>query len=267
MFTGRFRYETAADYGKLDPKYATLAEFLSKHGYITGGFVANARVCSRESGLARGFIHYEDYVASLKEFVRSSPIIRFALVHRGIRRLLGYYEKLNHIHASLISKNFFSWVEHIPSDRPFFAFLNYIDAHKPYLPPAKFAEKFGPTDELEKLRKRNLPEGEKLRPTDVDQVQVEAMRNAYDGTIAYLDSVLNELFGELRHLGQLDRTLVIVVSDHGEEFSEHGTFAHGLDLYSQAIRVPLILRLPGHRSFGLSGRWVVPRSIFVKVLG
>ncbi|MDT8302507.1 MAG: sulfatase [Sedimentisphaerales bacterium] len=244
IFTGRFRYETAADYSKLGPKYATLAEFLSKRGYITGGFVANTRVCSRESGLARGFIHYEDYVASLKEFVRSSPIIRFTLVHRGIRRLLGYYENLHHIPASLISKNFLSWIEHVPSDLPFFAFLNYIDAHIPYLPPAKFAEKFGPIDELEKIRKRGLPEGEKLGSTEISQEHVDAMRNAYDGTIAYLDSVLNELFVELRHRGQLDRTLVIVVSDHGEEFGEHGTFAHGLDLYSQAIHVPLFLRLP-----------------------
>jgi len=245
MFTGRFRHETAENYNSLGPKYATIAEVLSKHGYITGGFIANARICSRESGLARGFIHYEDYVVSLKEFLRSSAIIRYALVQRWIRRLLGYYEKLNHIPAPLISKNFLNWIEHAPSGRPFFAFLNYIDAHQPYLPPAKFAEKFGPIDELEKLRKGSLPEGEKLRSTDVVQRQVEAMRNAYDGTIAYLDSVLNELFIELRQRGQLDRTLVIVVSDHGEEFKEHGTFGHGLDLYSQAIHVPLILRLPG----------------------
>jgi arylsulfatase A-like enzyme len=56
---------------------------------------------------------------------------------------------------------------------------------------------------------------------------------------------LKRLFGELRQRGLLDRTLVILVSDHGEEFGEHSTFGHGRDLHIQSIYVPLILRLPG----------------------
>ncbi len=243
LFTGRFHYETRTSWFRpLDATYPTLAEILASHGYVTGGIVANMFFCRIENGIARGFVHYEDYVASVGELARSSPLIRFAFEAR-VPRLLGYYERLDRKPAPQITNDFLRWVDRVPSGRPFFAFLNYFDAHQPYLPPADFARRFGCTDKLGTYLDRygRVP----CLSSNTTAEEIESIRNAYDGTIAYLDYDLKRLFGELRQRGLLDRTLVIIVSDHGEEFAEHSTLGHGTDLHIQSIRVPLILRLPG----------------------
>ena len=246
LFTGRFNYELGTSWATpLDATYPTLAEVLTSHGYVTGGIVANTLYCCTELGLARGFTHYEDWVASPGEFALSSALIRFAFGQRWIRRLLGYYEHLDRKPASRVTNDFLRWVDRIPTGRPFFAFLNYYDAHQPYLPPGDFAQRFGPTDQFTPFLVRYMFRTKPCLPSNTTAQELESIQNAYDGTIAYLDYDLERLFGELRQRGLLDRTLVILVSDHGEEFGEHSTFGHGQDLHIQSIHVPLILRLPG----------------------
>ncbi|MBW7992402.1 MAG: sulfatase-like hydrolase/transferase [Planctomycetes bacterium] len=204
--------------------------------------MANNAFCRIEHGLARGFSHYEDYVASAREFARSSALIRFAFTKSWVRRFLGYYEMLDRKPAPRITNDFLRWVDRAPSDRPFFAFLNYFDAHQPYLPPADFAERFGSTDHLNTYVARYIHMT--CLPSNSTVEEIESIRNAYDGSIAYLDYNMEHLFGELMQRGLLDRTLVVLVSDHGEEFGEHSTLGHGNDLHIQSIRVPFILRLP-----------------------
>jgi arylsulfatase A-like enzyme len=246
FFTGRFNYELGTSWATpLDATYPTLAEVLTSHGYVTGGIVANTLYCCTERGLARGFGHYEDWVASPGELVSSSALIRFAFDHPWVHRLLGYYELLDRKPASRITNDFLKWVDRVPTGRPFFAFLNYFDAHQPYLPPADFARRFGPTDQFIPYLVRYMFRTRPCLPSNTTAEEVESIRNAYDGTLAYLDYDLKRLFGELRQRSLLDRTLVILVSDHGEEFGEHSTFGHGQDLHIQSIHVPLILRLPG----------------------
>ena len=78
------------------------------------------------------------------------------------------------------------------------------------------------------------------------------MRNAYNAAIAYLDADMNRLFSELRRRDVLDQTLVILVSDHGEEFGEHSVLGHGTDLHIQSIHVPLLLRFPASVPAGVT---------------
>ncbi|MBW7992732.1 MAG: sulfatase-like hydrolase/transferase [Planctomycetes bacterium] len=209
--------------------------------------MANNAFCRIEHGLARGFSHYEDYVASVRELARSSSLIRFAFGEAcgatWVRRLLGYYERFDRKPAPRITKDFLRWIDRVPSNRPFFAFLNYFDAHQPYLPPADFARKFGRTDMLAKYLTRY--DHKPCLASNTTTEEIESIQNAYDGSIAYLDYSLKRLFGELRQRNLLDRTLVILVSDHGEEFGDHSIIGHATDLHIQSIRVPLILRLPG----------------------
>ena len=246
LFTGRFSYETRADARNfLDATYPTLAEALASQGYVTGGIVANTNICRAEYGLARGFAHYEDYVVSVAEFARSSSLIRFAFGKAWARRLLGYYELLDRKHAPRITNDFLRWIDRVPRGRPFFAFLNYFDAHMPYLPPANFAQRFGCTDKLDMYVTRYNFLHKQCLPSNTTVEEIESMRNAYEGAIDYLDCDLKRLLGELKQRHILDRTLVILVSDHGEEFGEHSTFGHGKDLQVQSVRVPLLLRLPG----------------------
>lgn len=78
-----------------------------------------------------------------------------------------------------------------------------------------------------------------------DRTDVQPKLDVYDASIAYLDSQLGVLFRELKRRGLLDRTLVVVAGDHGEEFAEHGFVSHGYTLYRPSVHVPLVLRLPG----------------------
>ena len=250
MFTGRWPHELSTNWeDALDTTYPTLAEALSAHGYITAGFVANTNYLGYEFGLDRGFVHYEDYIVSPQEILISSSLGRWLATDSSIRSILGYYDNITRQDAAAINDHFLAWLagtEH----RPFFAFLNYFDAHEPYLPPSPFTEKFGPDqprrnhlliqDLRRSLRKEWFKRPESEINTEIDM---------YDGAIAYIDHQLDQLFGELQKRGILNNTIVIVTADHGEQFGEHGLFLHGNSLYPPLLHVPLMIlypaRLPG----------------------
>jgi arylsulfatase A-like enzyme len=139
MFTGRFPDELSANWeAALDDTYPTIAEILGSRGYSTGGFVANRIYAASEFGLDRGFQHYEDYPISLGEILQSSrAVMDFDVDYGALRRRMGGPAYLGMKDQREISRSFLRWLERV-DDRPFFAFLNYFDAHAPYLPPAGF---------------------------------------------------------------------------------------------------------------------------------
>ena len=117
-------------------------------------------------------------------------------------------------------------------DRPFFVFINYMDAHIPYVPPQPFFGMF-------RSGKGGVPPAAE-RASDVFR-----SRDSYDGSIAYLDDQVGRLLDELRRRGQMENTLVIVTADHGELFGEHGLVGHGNSLYMPLLHVPLVVSFPG----------------------
>jgi arylsulfatase A-like enzyme len=252
LFTGRFQYETGANWSTpLGPKFPTLAEVLSSRGYATAGFVANTYVCNTMSGLARGFGRYEDQITFVGKFFNSSPLIRFALKQNWVRKLIGYRDLLGRKRVNRITDDFLQWFDRIPGGRPFFAFLNYYDAHQPYLSPEEFDGMFGPTELLGTYLGR-YNHGVPCSHDNTSAEEIQALHNSYDAAIAYLDAGLKRLFGELERRNLLERTLVFVVSDHGEEFGEHSVFGHGTDLHIQSIHVPLLLRYPASIPAGVA---------------
>ncbi len=245
MFTGRYPHELSTDYTTpLDATYPTLAEFFRAHGYATAGFVANYGYCGYETGLARGFVHYEDYPRSLGQIASSSTLIRTVADNFRLRRLIRNDEHLNRKSAAQLNHDFLSWLAR-ENDKPFFVFLNYFDAHEPYLPPSPFDKKFGPGRKLGKyspVHRHNWEPSLAHQPLSAEQVREEM--DAYDGAIAYLDQQLGFLFDALDKKGVLKNTLVILTADHGEEFGEHGIFDHGYTLYLPALHVPLLISFP-----------------------
>lgn len=237
MFTGRQVHELDADWlVPLGDRYPVIAEALGAQGYVTAGFVANTNYTSSETGLARGFIHYVDYTLSPGLIARNSALFRVLARNRTLRRLLGDQDALGRRTADEINKAFLSWLKD-SEHRPFFAFLNYYDAHRPYLPPEPWASKFVPegTRPDPRLARR-------AQPGDHKRVEkTQWAENAYDGAVAYLDNRVGRMLEQLESRGILDNTLVIITSDHGEEFGEHGLFDHGNSLYRQAVQVPLVL--------------------------
>ncbi len=243
MFTGRFPHELSATLRKpLDASYPTLAEVLSARGYLTAGFVANTFYTSRESGLGRGFTHYEDYRVSPGQIALSSFLSRAITNDGTLRRLVDNHQRLNRKDAVEVNREFLRWLSR-KEGRPFFAFLNYYDAHEPYLPPKPFDMMFGAQGPRRNLR-HQADENSRVRIWNMSPQEIQVELDAYEGSIAYLDHRLGLLFGELDKRGMLENTLVIITSDHGEEFGEHGVLWHGHSLYWPVLQVPLLIVFP-----------------------
>ncbi len=241
MFTGQYSFALSTDFRvPLDNVHRTLAEVFTAAGYRTGGFVANTPYCSRPFGLGRGFLHYEDIPLTLPQALKHSTLGRWihARIVSRVRERMGNHDLLDRRPAPVVTDGFLAWAD-TPSDRPFFAFLNYYDAHHPYLPPAPYDRIFAPDSQP------------KFVPWDIEDESVQVTpsmmvgaRDAYDGAINYLDQELGRLFDALAARGALDNTIVIVTSDHGEHFGEHGLMSHGNSVYRPLLQVPLLIRFP-----------------------
>ncbi len=245
IFTGRWPSELFQHpEQKLDDSVPTLAEYLGENGYDTAGFVANTFYCNSGFGLARGFDHYEDFYEDFG--ISPGEILRHAGLARRLIKLVGDEDLMRpdgRKDADRINADFLTW-QSSRKDRPFFAFLNYLDAHAPYMTPPNASRHFGlrPTSPSDY---QVLAEWQKLTKAPSDLHQIELARDAYDDCIAYLDSALGRLFDELERRGVMDETLVIVTADHGEEIGEHELVGHGRSLYREELHVPLLMARPG----------------------
>lgn len=230
MFTGQLPHEFSGDWGIAFRSSAPpLAEELSALGYATGGFVANLWYTSSATGLDRGFQTYRDHPNSLGMMLRSSMIARRVLSWTG-RDATNLARK----DAARVNAEFLQWLDEQGSGSPWFAFLNYFDAHEPYESPDSFRIAFASSTESEGVD----------RPNETRALAVSRAR--YDAAIAYMDAQMGRLLEELRGRGTLDRTIVIITSDHGEQFGEKQTnlVAHGNSLYHSSLAVPLVVVHP-----------------------
>jgi arylsulfatase A-like enzyme len=246
MMTGRFPHELIAHWkDAMDATHPTLAEVLGVQGYVSGGFVANVEYAGYESGIDRGFLHFEDYPVSLAELALSSSLAQAVVNNQTLRNLTGQHQILGRKLADDVNRDFLDWLSKQDRKRPFFAFLNYFDAHEIYLPPHPWDDEFGSEAERDISgtwhfkRRAKIPHKKEVTP-----VQIQTELDAYEGSIAYLDYELGRLFDELGRRGILDNTIVVVTADHGEQFGEHGKFEHGNSLYRQLLEVPLVIRFP-----------------------
>ena len=246
MMTGLWPHQQSARlHGPLDGKATTLAQFLAAHGYATAGFVANTTYCSAETGLARGFAHYEDHDLSPLGILCTSALGRRllwdGLVSAGL--WLGHDLRAElRKDAAQINRDLLAWLK-TTDKRPFFAFLNYLDAHSPYIPPARFDRHFGLTPESDADRS-TLDQWFTLDKAKLGPREIQLASDAYDDCLAYLDEQLGRLFNRVDRSGVLGNTLVIVTADHGEQFGEHDLYCHASSLYDPEIHVPLLVILP-----------------------
>ena len=165
-------------------------------------------------GFSRGFEEFSD-----TPYARDEDVVR--TFDRGLRFLEG-----------------------LQGDERFFLFLHTYSIHDPYLPPPEYRHAFWDAPPLETFE----PDGERLNEVnrgfrDIDRETVEYFEALYDGSILYVDSVLESFFARLERLGLADDTTVIITSDHGEEFLEHGKMVHE-QIYPENLFVPLIVAHP-----------------------
>ena len=235
--------------------YPALGEVLRHRGYRTGAFSANRIYFTRNVGLGRGFIHFEDYFDSVgdsfvrtlygREFARlylnrseNSKVTR-ALRYLGLESWLdkdsegsgdfgGAYGVRKR--ASAVNQELMQWIDR-DRQHPFFAFLNYLDVHYSYGGPPGY------------------PKPDWDRGTTVDE---------YDAGLKYVDDYIGRLLRELERR-EARNTIVVITSDHGESLGAHGLSYHGAALYRELIQVPLIISYPQQIPKGL--RVAVPVSI------
>ena len=252
MLTGLLPHQHGAGYDAPLPSSPwTLAEVLRSRGYETAGFSSNFHYMEKGWGVAQGFETYEDNSVSLRHnlaqtFVGSA--ILQPLYQNGVR-----YDDFSRRNAQELNRNIFNWFKR-RSGRPYFLFINYLDAHEPYRAPPPFDHRFGtvPVDLLRRLHHSTARTG---APPDFTAGERASLIAGYDNCLSYLDGQVGRLLESLSQSPGWKNTVVIITSDHGEEFGGHGYYSHGNDLYREALHVPLIVAGSG-----------VPRGVRIRHL-
>ena len=244
MLTGRWPHElgTDAEHG-MNQKYPTLAETLSTQGYATAAFLANTYYCNNAYGLDRGFVRWEDCYENDRvtavEMMQSSALGRTVIQFAADRGWCLPPEAAQDKPGEFINRDALAWIDG-HRDRPFFALLNYFDAHDPYLIPPGDTPRFGlrPDSPEDVATVRQWHSSDKRNLTDH---QIDLIRDGYDDCIAYVDAQVGRLMADLERRGLTRDTIFVVTSDHGEQLGEHKLFGHGRSLYVQELHVPLII--------------------------
>jgi arylsulfatase A-like enzyme len=216
--------------------FPNLAQVLQDRGYRTGAFSGNTFYFAREHGFGPGFLHFDDYFHSL-------PDMAFRTAFGGIAthalRQVGFEDQPARKRASDINRAALKWLDR-DTDNPFFVVLNYIDTHDPYLPPQPYRSRFS-----SQLNPGGLINAEVYGRRKLSPQQIESEIEAYDGAVAFVDDQIDALITALQQRHSPRELLVVITSDHGEEFGEHGSLMHGRHLYREVIHVPLIIWQPG----------------------
>ena len=223
----------------LAPGFDTLAERFQSAGWATGGFFSGPYL-HPAFGLGQGFDAYTDcmsYAQTIEgrereEWAMSEDVMRAS--HRDVTNPAVY--KATH-----------DWIEGA-KDRPFFAFVHLWDVHFDFIPPAPYDTLFDPDYEGD-ITGDNFFFDERIN-SDLPERDKQHLEALYDGEIRWTDDHVGKLLDDLDAWGLAENTIVVVTSDHGTEFFEHGGKAHRTTLYDELIRIPLIMRYPDHLPAG-----------------
>ena len=241
LFTGLLPHQHGADWTiPLEPGPRTLAEVLKSQGYETAGFTANLYYGQGGWGMGRGFEVYEDDSFTLRNNL--SVTLAGLTLAQPVYQHLVRYDLLSRRDARDLNREVFRWFRH-RSTRPFFLFINYFDAHDPYWAPPPYDKKFGSISK-DAIRHMNSIDGMQAE----DSLEADgraAFINGYDNSLAFLDDQVAKLMGILSASPDWPNTIVIITSDHGEAFGEHGAYGHGWNVYREVLQVPLIIFGPG----------------------
>ncbi|MEQ8765696.1 MAG: sulfatase [Planctomycetota bacterium] len=225
----------------LDPERETLAEVLQERGYETFGLYS-APYLHPMFGFGQGFDSYES-VVDFQAY--DNPEFELKDLTDEMKQKLGEQDHGSHrtVTTPEIVDRTIGFIEQNKDER-FFAFLHLFDVHSDYIPPEEDWRLFDP-DYQGKLDGKNFWFNEKFRP-GMNRDDYEHILALYDGEIHFVDRHLQRLFAKLEELGLEEDTLIVITSDHGEEFLEHGGKAHRYTLFDEVLKVPLIFRWKGH---------------------
>jgi len=242
----------------LSKKYVTLAQVLRENNFLTAGFHSNPFL-SDFFGWNRGFqiyeelIEYSDILPKLfRALTRRSGIEglpfkplnmlqNYKSVRKIIRRIYSLKgERLEpYVKGEILNRAVLNWFkeEYNKKDR-FFLWMHYMDPHEPYFPPNSWLNVFGSIKEASEINLKFFTSkklGEKFE-------LVQKAKQLYDLEVNYVDHCIGNLLNKLNDGGFIEDTMIVLTSDHGEAFNEHGNISHPAHiLYEEVLRVPLII--------------------------
>lgn len=277
MFTGLQPGEhcTSNDKRHLDLERTTLAELLRAAGYATYLYSANPHI-TESKHFTQGFdraehpwsprfreqalrivlskLPTEDHSSELPERARDADVGPWNIKASGELAQVGLLD----------------WLGSVDVDRPYFAFLNYMEAHRPLIPRREAREQLMTPDEVERsyrIDRSWVPMWEYtfgLREYSDDELEV--IRATYDATLRELDDLFADLLAALDAAGRLDDTVVVLTSDHGEHLGEHHMLDHQYSIHQVLLHVPLIVHYPARFAPGRDDTPVMNFDLFPTLL-
>jgi arylsulfatase len=205
---------------RLPADLPTLTSLLQQEGYVSAVVVANGWISRR-----RGFADHVD---------------RFVMVDLKAPRTRAVHQ------AS------FTWLDSLDAGRPFFLYAHTIEPHPPYRPMPQHARRLAVRVDDPRIGSTKLLVDMKQGRQSCTDALVQAHRDLYDAEVVGMDEAFGRFVDGLKQRELYDDALILFVSDHGEEFMEHGSWTHGHSLHAELLQVPLIMKLPG-------GQWAGTR--------
>jgi len=205
MLTSRYPHQHGASRNglRLRGGLPSLPKALQAHGYRTAAFVGSWTLRDKLSGLAEHFEYYDEILSR--------------------RRWFGLVK--GEASASDLNEGFAAWLsdhKNRHDDRPFMAWIHYVEPHAPYRNQKAFLKQLG-----------------------LDSNRDLTAEQRYDTEIAAVDAAIGELLADAGKKIDLDNTMVVFASDHGESLGEHGYWGHGRHLYEPTLHIPMAIRWPG----------------------
>jgi arylsulfatase A-like enzyme len=230
--------EKLSNLNDISPDLLTMAQLFKEGGYKTGGFTGGAAL-DKEFGFDKGFDVYD----SKGEFGGFDLTIPDAL----------------------------DWIEKNKGEK-FFVYLQGYDTHGQYFPVNGYDKRFldfdyngtltGSKEEQKSLREEGIVRGQVYLTEDDGKFLVAL----YDEKIQEADKKVGDLLDKLKQMGIFDKTIILLTSNHGDEFYEHGRIDHGHSLYDELVKIPLLILIPGMEKKDIIGSQVGNIDIFPTVL-
>lgn len=271
LFTGLSVREHKANWDQrwLADHFVTLAELLSERGYETVSLSNNVHL--RVTNLLQGFQYrYSMWSLAKLPITFLDNYLRWV----GVAPPLGFLETDDG--AAATNCCIADWLDHVRTpDRPFFMFINYMEAHVLYWPPREYRRAFMDDRAVERsydllAERRDLHtvvtrELNLLGRDVLGKGDRRILRDLYDASIRYQDDRVEELYDLLDQRGLLADTLFVVVSDHGESLGEHDHWDHQWSVHNTLLHVPLLVRHPPTFGAQRVARPVLTSDLFATV--
>lgn len=218
-------------------RVVTLAEVLRDAGYWTAGVTTNINVAPIFN-LHQGFSEFTYLEPSF--YFGATDSAANLVIYKSLRTLRERFfaDRVHYQHfyqdAQVVNEHVINWIGQKPPE-PYFLFIHYMDPHDPY---------FEMPYNGKGVARVTNPSPAAERAAELQSLYLQGVR--------YLDERLRELFENLQAAGAYDKSALVFVADHGEEFYEHDGWWHGTTLYGEQLRVPLVMKLPGNSQAGAS---------------